>query len=228
LLSLGFDLCYEKKVLDGLVARNAQQVIDRLALDESMRRSLYFIENHDEARAAAVFSRADNLAAAGLILGLPSSTLIHGGQMEGKREKLPVQRVKPLMDEPPDLELQQGYRQLLQLCSQDVFKNGSFALFETGVYGVVSYMRSDAERTVAYLGQVSDGWHRFSEAMLNISALARATGELSELRLINLLNSQSIVVPVIGTDGGGAMGFRPEQLGLGSDDRFCLIEAENV
>ena len=96
---LGFDLSYEKKVYDELVARNAQSVTERLVRGTAaLGSSLYFIENHDEPRAASVFNHSHNLAAAALILSLPGSTLIHDGQMEGKHEKLPVQRIVPLAD----------------------------------------------------------------------------------------------------------------------------------
>jgi hypothetical protein len=74
LRALGFDLCYEKKLYDGLVARDLGLVLQRLQRDEDeMRGSLYFIENHDEPRAASVFGRAENLAALALILSLPGS-----------------------------------------------------------------------------------------------------------------------------------------------------------
>src|SRR4029079_2877109 len=78
LLDLGFDLAYEKKLYDGLVARNAALVTARLLRSRAMmEKSLYFIENHDEERAAAVFDREHNLASVALLLSLPGSILIH-------------------------------------------------------------------------------------------------------------------------------------------------------
>ncbi|HTG17338.1 MAG TPA: alpha-amylase family glycosyl hydrolase, partial [Blastocatellia bacterium] len=80
LRELGFDLTYEKKLYDSLVARDAGRAAERLSLDlQSLRASLYFIENHDEPRAASVFSTAVNLASAALILALPGSVLVHEG-----------------------------------------------------------------------------------------------------------------------------------------------------
>ncbi|HWN97736.1 MAG TPA: alpha-amylase family glycosyl hydrolase, partial [Blastocatellia bacterium] len=141
LRELGFDVTYEKKLYDGLVARDAGRVGERLLLDEkSMRGSLYFIENHDEPRAASLFSTAANLASAALILALPGSVLIHEGQIEGKREKLPVQRIKPLTDEPPDELLRTEYAHLLRVTSQSVFQEGDFETFNAAAFGVIAFI----------------------------------------------------------------------------------------
>ena len=222
LSALGFDLCYEKNLYDALVGHDHARVVERLSRDsDSLRRSLYFIENHDEPRAASVFTRPDQLAAAALILSIPGSVLIHEGQMEGKTERLPVQRIKPLMDEPPDLGLKESYAQLLQITSTGVFKDGGFQVFDPGVYGAVGYIRKDQTRVVAYLGQISEAWHRFNGPQMNVTSVARAAGADSQLRLTNLLTSQSIAVQ--GTTG--VFLAEMSQLGVDDDTKFCLLEA---
>ncbi|HKP85145.1 MAG TPA: alpha-amylase family glycosyl hydrolase, partial [Blastocatellia bacterium] len=222
LYELGFDLCYEKKLYDALVARNAQMVTDRLARERlALDSSLYFIENHDEPRAASVFNRTNNLAAAALILSLPGTALIHEGQMEGKREKLPVQRIKPLLDEPADAELREAYSKILGVTSEDVFKDGSFTLFESNVYGVVAFIRQGAGRTVAYLGQISEAWHKFNSFPVDVTPLARAIGAQSRFRLTNLLTSSSVTVE----ENGGAYRLQLNELAVGGDANFCLLEA---
>jgi glycosidase len=224
LRALGFDLCYEKKLLNALETRNAAQVIERLALPEAtMRASLFFIENHDEARAATIFSHAGNLAAAALILALPGSALIHEGQMEGKREKLPVQRLKPLADEAPDLALRQGYEQLLRLTSAEVFKQGAFALFDSRVWGAVAFMRQDASRTVGYLAQISEAWHQFHSTAFDITPMARAIGASRQITITNLLTASALRVEA----EDGAFRFSPERLGVGAETPFCLIAVSN-
>ena len=220
LLQLGFDLAYEKKVYDGLVAHNAQTVIERvLSISDVLDGSLYFIENHDEPRAASVFNRNDNLAAAALILSLPGSVLIHEGQMEGRRERLPVQRIKPITRETPDDELRAAYATLLTATSLQVFREGSLQFFDTGVYGVVSFMRKDADQTVAYLGQISEAWHKFGSTILDITPVARTVALGHFVRVINLLNSESILVEEV----HGKFLLRPNQL-YSEDTKFCLIE----
>lgn len=222
LLDLGFDLVYEKKLYDALVGRNAEQANERLALDvEQLERSVCFIENHDEQRAASIFAAKDNLAAAALILSLPASSLIHEGQMEGKRERLPVQRLKPLTDEPADPILKQSYEEILTVTSQDVFKHGSFQSFDCGVWGTVSLLRRDATRVVAYVGQISQGWHKFYNTPLDLSHLAHTIEAPGRLQVTNLLNNQSIVVGEI----GGTYKITLDQLGVVESTEFCLLEA---
>lgn len=220
LADLGFDFTYEKKLYDGLVGRNAQLVNERLAR-EDLRSSLYFIENHDEPRAASVFSRKGNLAAAALILSLPGAILIHEGQMEGKHERLPVQRIKPLTEEPEDTALKAAYTRILEVTSDSVFKEGDFALFDSGVYGALAFMRQSANRVVAYLGQLSDAWHKFNNAYMDISAIARSLEANDRLRVTNLLTSQSIMIE----KSDGAFRFAPNQLGTDEETEFCIIEA---
>lgn len=220
LLDLGFDLTYEKKVYDGLVAHNPQTIIDRvLRLGDARESSLYFIENHDEPRAAATFNRNDNLAAAALILSLPGSALIHEGQMVGKRERLPVQRIKPLVEEPPDLELKDAYERILVATSQQIFREGSLHFFDTGVYGVLAFMRRSEAQTVAYMGQISEAWHKFGSTLLDITPLAKAVALGHFVRVINLLNSESILIE----ERHGKFLIRPNQL-YTEDTQFCLIE----
>jgi glycosidase len=225
LRSLGFDLCYEKKLLDALEAHDASRVIERLSQsEESLRASFYFIENHDEARAATIFNTAENLAAAAMILALPGSALIHEGQMDGKREKLPVQRIKPLTDEPPDLALRASYAQLLKLTAADVFKNGSFSVFDSRVWGAVAFMRQDGEHTVGYLAQVSPAWHKFHSASFDITPMARAISAGRQITVTNLLTAAAIEVE----EQGGAFTFQPERIGAAVETQFCFFAVSNA
>jgi hypothetical protein len=141
--------------------------------------------------------------------------------MEGKRERLPVQRIVPLLDEQPDVALKDSYARILKATNDDVFKVGEFHLFDPQVYGAIGVIRNDMKRVVAYLGQISDAWHRFNGPQLNVTAIARAAGAQTRLRLVNLLNSSSVTVQEI--DGN----FRIEtsRLGIDDDGEFCLIEA---
>lgn len=222
LSGLGFDLCYEKKLYDGLVARDLARVVARLSRDSSsLANSLYFIENHDEPRAASVFSTPENLAALALTLSIPGSVLIHEGQMDGKRERLPVQRIKPLTEEPADSELKEAYIRLLKITRDDVFKTGEFQLFDPGVYGTLGFIRKDHRRIVAYLSQISDAWHRFNSPPMNISPVAREAGARGSIRLTNLLNANSITIQ----KDNGAFHIELNRLGVDDEARFCLLEA---
>ena len=221
----GFDLTYEKKLYDGLVSRDAARVADRLSLNPSLlRASLYFIENHDEPRATSVFSTPVNLSSAAFILELPCSVLIHEGQMEGKREKLPVQRVKPLTEDPPDELLRRAYERLLQITSDPVFFEGDFETFDTEAFGVIAFARKNSNRVVAYIGQIADAWHDFNAVPLNLSALARSAGVRHQVRLTNLLTSTSTIIG----DQDRTFRLQPGQLGINKRTRFCLLEASSA
>ncbi|MFL6213012.1 MAG: alpha-amylase family glycosyl hydrolase [Blastocatellia bacterium] len=225
LRSLGFDLCYEKKLLDALEARDASRLVERLTQsEESLRASLFFIENHDEARVATIFNPAENLAAAAMILALPSSALIHEGQMEGKREKLPVQRIKPLADEAPDLTLREAYAQLLRLTAADVFKTGTFSLFDSRVWGAVAFLRQDGEHTIGYLAQIAPAWHKFHSATFDITSMARAIGARQQLVVTDLLTSTSIQIQ----EQDGVFTLQPERIGATEAAQFCFIAVSNA
>jgi hypothetical protein len=93
LQALGFDYIYDKPLYDGLVTRDAAGVQNHLLgmTAEAVAARAHFLENHDEARIAAILSPAEHRAAALLMLGLPGMRFLHEGQLSGARLKLPVQ-----------------------------------------------------------------------------------------------------------------------------------------
>ena len=225
LLELGFHLAYEKKLYDALCERDATAVISRLARSPfALQHSLTFIENHDEPRAASVFENPANLASAALILSLPGSALIYDGQLEGKKEKLPVQRLQPLTEEQDDVALKAGYHQLLTITKAEVFRKGDFALFDTGVYGIVSFCRYTPERMIAYIGQISNAWHRLNSVPINLTALTDILGISGDLRITNLINSASLIVP----EHNNAYHCLLSSLGVDNETQFCLIEIDRI
>src|SRR6185369_2698504 len=88
-----------------------------------------FLENHDEPRAAATFPDGKGRAAAVAILTLLGARLLHEGQFEGRKVRLPVflgRRPK----EPIDNDLAAFYARLLKEVDHDVFRNGYWRLCE--------------------------------------------------------------------------------------------------
>ena len=88
-----------------------------------------FIENHDEPRAAATFPDGKGRAAAVAILTLPGARLLHEGQFEGWRVRLPV-FLGRRPAEPVDHDLAAFYGRLLKATNRDVFRNGEWRLCE--------------------------------------------------------------------------------------------------
>jgi len=126
----GFDFCYDKRLYDRMERGPAESVRQHLLADlPYQQRMIRFIENHDEPRAAAAFAGAKGRAAAVALFTLPGARLLHEGQLEGRRVRLPVfLRRRPT--EPVDTELAAFYERLLTATGRTLFRNGEWELCE--------------------------------------------------------------------------------------------------
>lgn len=126
----GFDFCYDKKLYDRMEHGATESARLHLLADSSYQeRMVRFIENHDEPRAATAFPGGKERAAAVAILTLPGAKLLHEGQFEGRKVRLPVfLRRRPA--EQVDHDLVDFYGRLLKDVNRDVFRNGEWRLCE--------------------------------------------------------------------------------------------------
>jgi hypothetical protein len=152
LQAMGFDLTYDKRLYDRLRGDSPGAVRDHLLADAGYQaRSLRFIENHDEPRANAALPGRRGLAAAVLALTLPGARLLHDGQAEGRRLRLPVQlgRGPDEAADPTDPEVAALYARLLPELARPVFHEGTYlALGSRPLFG------DDA----AQLGLIAHAW----------------------------------------------------------------------
>jgi hypothetical protein len=126
----GFDFCYDKKLYDRMEQGAAESVRQHLLADAAYQQGMVrFIENHDEPRAAASFPSGKGRAAAVAILTLTGAKLLHEGQFEGMKVRLPV-FLGRRPAEPVDQDLVAFYGRLLQEVNRDVFRNGDWRLCE--------------------------------------------------------------------------------------------------
>lgn len=126
----GFDFCYDKTLYDRMAYANAENIRRHLLADLSYQQKMVrFIENHDEPRATVIFPNDKERAAALMILTLPGATLLHEGQFEGLKIKLPVFLARRTA-EPINQELESFYKYLLHETTCEVFKNGNWSLCE--------------------------------------------------------------------------------------------------
>jgi len=126
----GFDYCYDKKLYDRMEHGEAESVrLHLLATLAYQERMVRFIENHDEPRAAATFPGGKGRAAAVAILTLTGARLLHEGQFEGRKVRLPV-FLGRRPAEPVDHELAAFYGRLVQETRRDAFRNGAWRLCE--------------------------------------------------------------------------------------------------
>ena len=126
----GFDFCYDKKLYDRMEHGDPESVRQHLLADLSYQEKMVrFIENHDEPRAAATFSPERGRAAGLAILTLMGAKLLHEGQIEGRKVRLPV-FLSRRPTEQVDEELVTFYGRLLKATHPDVFRNGTWRLCE--------------------------------------------------------------------------------------------------
>lgn len=125
---LGFDYTYDKSLTDRLKLGDAKDIHDHLMAEtEYQKKSVRFIENHDEERAATVFGKDKSKAAAVIISTVQGMHFYNDGQFEGKKIKVPVQLGRE-PDDPPLNGMKNFYDKLLSVTSNEIFKRGKWTL----------------------------------------------------------------------------------------------------
>jgi hypothetical protein len=129
LQQLGFDFTYDKKLCDRLLKEGAGSVYEHLTAEPIFqKKSLRFVENHDEVRAAhALSSDAWNAAATVITATTPGMFMVHDGQMEGRKVKLPVQLGRR-PSEPSSHNMSGFFKRLLSNLNSPVFRKGEWSM----------------------------------------------------------------------------------------------------
>ena len=130
MLQQGFDYAYDKQLYDRLHEGTARPVREHFQAGLDYQDKLArFLENHDEARAAASFAPDQHAAAAVLTFLSPGLRFFHQGQFEGR-----LKRISPHLgrgpDEPADPTVQAFYERLLGVLRQAVVRQGQWQLLE--------------------------------------------------------------------------------------------------
>jgi len=130
LQQMGFDFTYDKRLTDRLHDAPVYSIIDHLrAEDDYQKKSVRFIENHDEERAVTSFGKARSMAAATIISTVQGLRFFQEGQLEGKKTKLPVQLGREPIEKPSQ-EIQKFYDKLLEITKDEIFNKGTWQLLE--------------------------------------------------------------------------------------------------
>lgn len=149
LQQLGFDYTYNKPLYEAILSAfhsgHAEGLLNfiRMLGTEFLGRGVHFLENHDEERAMNVLGEERGRAAATVLCTLPGIALLHQGQMEGKRERLPVQRSVPVHAEPDNTSLLDFYKRLLRATALPVFREGRIHVLYSNNPAFISYARMD-------------------------------------------------------------------------------------
>jgi hypothetical protein len=134
----GFHYTYDKRLLDRLEAAPTRDVRGHLMADAAYAdRLARFLENHDEARSAAVLGDALP-AAASMLATLPGLRFFFDGQMEGRRLRTPVQLGR-WPDEPPDPSTSELYVRLLAATRDPLFHDGAWSLLDVTPAGDATF-----------------------------------------------------------------------------------------
>lgn len=130
LQQLGFDFTYDKRLTDRLASADLRTITDHLRAEMNFqKKSVRFIENHDEERAATHFGKDRSLAAATVISTIPGMILYYDGQFEGRKVKLPVQLGR-LPSEKFDNRIFNYYDKLLKITKQEIFREGEWRMLD--------------------------------------------------------------------------------------------------
>jgi len=129
----GFDYTYDKRLYDRLREGHARAVREHLQAGLDFQdRLARFLENHDEPRAAATFSRDAHRAAAVITFLAPGLRFFHQGQFEGR-----MARISPHLcrgpEETADPETTAFYDRLLAVLRRPAVRGGEWKLLPCGV-----------------------------------------------------------------------------------------------
>jgi hypothetical protein len=124
----GFEYTYDKRLYDRLVSGSGRAVREHLLADPVFQdRSLRFLENHDEPRAADTFPDATHRAAAVLCFLVPGMRFFHDGEFQGRRVHVSMHlRRRP--DEPDRREWGDFYARILSCLRRSEAHEGAWHL----------------------------------------------------------------------------------------------------
>jgi glycosidase len=124
----GFDFTYDKRLYDRLLHAAPEEVRLHLCADPAYQAKLLrFLENHDEPRVASEMGAAREKAAAVTTLTQMGARLVHDGQADGYRIRLPV-FLGRYPREAADAELQTFHRLLWTALRDRTFREGAWQL----------------------------------------------------------------------------------------------------
>lgn len=135
LLDLGLSFVYDKGLYDSVRNIDMAGVHARIAERfDYQSRLARFLENHDEARCAAVFGPKRLHSAGTVMTTLPGMRFYHQGELEGYRVHLPI-TLRNGADQPTDPASAAFFEKILQITKGDVFHQGAWNLLQVSPEG---------------------------------------------------------------------------------------------
>lgn len=126
---MGFDYTYDQVLYDRLRWTTPQDIKAHLKAERLyQKKSLRFIDNHNEPPSATAFGREKSLAAAAIISTLEGLRLYHYKQLEGVRVKPPIRYLKNECRN--DGELKKIYEKILKEADNPAYHGGEWTLLD--------------------------------------------------------------------------------------------------
>jgi Alpha amylase, catalytic domain len=126
----GFDYTYDKRLYDRLHAQDARAVRSHLRADpDFQRKSVRFLENHDEPRAASAFPSQVHSAAAAIAFLVPGLRFIYEGQRAGRRARTSNHLGRRVL-EPVDRDRESFYNRMFACMRRPEVREGTWRLLE--------------------------------------------------------------------------------------------------
>ena len=164
----GFDFTYDKRLYDRLRAGEVRPVREHLmAAPDFQDRSVRFLENHDEPRAAATFEPEAHRAAAIVSFLVPGLRFFHEGQLEGRKVFVSM-HLDRRPAEPADAGLGEFYRALLSVLGRPEVHDGAWRLREC---------RPAWDGNPTWQGFVAFSWERGERRLLVAVNLGSTQGQ---------------------------------------------------
>ncbi len=191
LQNLGFDFTYDKKLMDRLKGTFVPSIIEHLeATEEFQLKSVRFIENHDEPRAAHYLGFDKSKAAAILISTLMGMRFYFDGQFIGEKIKLPVQLGRKHKEKPNE-HLRIFYERLLKIVKHKIFRYGNWQL----LFPTKSWETDDSYlNIIAYLWSYDNQYRlvvvNYSESSSAARIVFNPPEGMREIALTDLLNNK--------------------------------------
>jgi len=132
LQELGFDVVYDKSVLDQLDSGNLDGLRGYIGSQSQgfFEHTAHFVENHDEKRSASALGGQQQAFVGSVVAStIPGLRLFYFGQFDGFASKLDVQ-LRRASAETPNTALQAQYRNLLSVISHEVFHTGTWTFIQ--------------------------------------------------------------------------------------------------
>lgn len=191
LQQLGFDYTYDKRLTDRLKFSTPESINEHLGAEiEYQKKSLRFIENHDEERAILI-GKERSKAAAVVISTIPGLRFYNDGQFDGKKIKLPVQ----LGREPEETVvagMPEFYKTLLKITSQEIFKKGKWELLKPEISWENNFT---FKNMLAWKWNLNNEWRvvviNYSDSVSTCRLKLDVRGFPEEFVLQDLLNDKS-------------------------------------